>query len=335
MFDKLLTGIGVDISNHHVRFAQVSRFGSIKHLHEIVLPEGLVEDEQIAKPDELDTLLREKMQDAPFLNGEPFRTTILIPESHVFTSSFLLPADLKSEPLHNVALDRAQKDIPLPFSNAEVTITTDKKHEDQRRVTIHAVQRDVAQGLRGILDPDHFDLTAMESNTKALERLINLFGTEALKKDSKNHHRLAIVDVGHSWATLSVYTPSGLCVFSRSLAYREIEEDLEKEQGVALNDASIQKIIGMVEQIIDHFSADSAEVSCILFAGVEAAQDVFKQAIEEQGTGEELCEMGTIGDMVRVDDLSPDKIHTYGAAIGAAVRAAKPRKFKHQHNFVL
>jgi Tfp pilus assembly PilM family ATPase len=279
--------------------------------------------------------LEEKMQDAPFLNGQPFRAAILIPESHVFTSSFLLPADLKRDPLHNVSLERAQKDIPLPFKDAEVALTTGKKIDGQRRVTVHAVQRGVVQGLRGILDPDHFELKAMESNTKALERLVDLFGIEKLEKGEEDHQRLAIVDVGHSWATLSVYTPAGLCVFSRSLAYREIEADLDEQQGVALDDESIEKILEMVEQIIDHFSEDAAEIACILFAGVEASQDAFKEVLKEQENKEEPYDMHTIGDMVEIDSLSSDEMHTYGAAIGAAVRAAKPRKFNHHHNFVL
>ena len=89
MFQNFFSGIGIDVSNHHVRLARVSAFNKIYGLKEIILPVGLVEDEKAVQPNEIKKLIEQGMTEWS-LPKDSFRTTVLIPESRVFFTNVVL-----------------------------------------------------------------------------------------------------------------------------------------------------------------------------------------------------------------------------------------------------
>ena len=141
MFFPHLSGLGIDVSEHHVRFALVSFFGGVKHVQEIVLPEGYVVDEKIVKQEELKALIQEQLKTIrPFI-ASSVRTTILVPESRVFSAEILVELHQDEEMALAEATRLAQKKIPIPFGQAYLSASWGEKISDQKRVNIYTSPR--------------------------------------------------------------------------------------------------------------------------------------------------------------------------------------------------
>jgi Tfp pilus assembly PilM family ATPase len=319
LLDQYLSGIGVDISNHHVRIAQMTAFGSIQKLIEIDLPEGLVQDEQVVRAVELKEIVNKRLEKEGLLNGG-LRTTLLVPESRVFASSLLLPATKKGEEARHEAIDRAQREIPIPFEQAVVVVSQGAKQEQEIRQTVYAIDKSVFDGLKQVVDPAHTRLIAMEANSKALLRLFQRYGQSNLQvKDSKT--LIGLVDIGHSWATISLYLKDGSNLFSRTLSYKST---LGAKDTARLPQATVDLIHSTIEEVMVYFSEKQTTIGLFLFAGVEAEDERFKK----EGLFYQM------GDVVTIGDQKKRAIHTYGAAIGAAMRSVHPFQYSHQHNFI-
>jgi Tfp pilus assembly PilM family ATPase len=319
VFDQYLSGIGVDISNHHVRIAQMTSFSSIQKLIEIDLPEGLVQDERVISAKALKEIVNKRLEKEGLLNGG-LRTTLLVPESRVFASSLLLPATKKGEEARHEAIDRAQREIPIPFEQAVVVVSQGARQENEIRHTVYAIDKGVFDGLRQVFDPLHVRMIAMEANSKALLRIFQRYGQSNLQvKDLKT--LIGLVDIGHSWATISLYLKDGSNLFSRTLSYKSAGG---VRDATHLPQITVDLIHSTIEEVVVYFSEKQTKIGLFLFAGVEAEDERFKK----DGLFYQM------GDVVTVGDQKKRAIHTYGAAIGAAMRSVHPFQYSHQHNFI-
>lgn len=288
LFNQYTSGLGVDISEHHVRFAKVNLLNKIQWLHEINLPEGLVVDERIVKTDELKKIIDDALKKTP-LNNSKIKTTLLMPESRVFSA-------------HGDLL-KAQQDIPVPFENAQIAVSGE---------TIYAMEKSVFDSFKSVFDLPHFTLVTSEANTKSIWRLIKFLGSkEIFPKNDKN--LIGIVDIGHSWINISLYTAAGATMFSRSFSYSG-----------ALSKA-VESVVGTIKETVVYFLQEKREVGTFILAGVEA---------EDQRIEEKDLVIKRIGEVVKVADHSSKEIHTYGAAIGAALRTVHLRRDAYQYNFL-
>lgn len=315
-----LSGIGVDISDHHVRIAQMSAFGSVQKLMEIELPEGLVQDEKVVEGDKLKEIVSTRLKKEELVDGG-LKTTLLVPESRVFASSMLLPSTKRGEEARHEAIDRAQREIPIPFEQAVPVVSFGAKTDGQTRTTVYAIEKDVFAGLKNIFDPPHFRPVAMEANSKALLRLFQRHGKSSLQvKDAKT--LIGLVDIGHSWATISAYLSDGSNLFSRTISFHRIGG--ASKESAKLSQATIDFIHSTIEEVVVYFTEKQVKIGFFLFAGVEAEDDRFKKE-------ETFYQMG---DVVEVSGQKKRVIHIFGAAIGAAIRSAHPLQYRHQHNFI-
>ena len=324
---NIFNGVGIDVSNHHVRLAEVSLFGGVLQTHEIVLEEGLVRDEQVVDVDGLAKVLRQKLKKTSFTQGVR-RTTLLVPESRVLSSGGLFEKRLRGSALDEVVTERAQQDIPLPFKDAYISISCGGKEEGKVRTTLYASQKEVIDGLRGVIDSEQFRLVAMEANSKALLRLFFQFASEDMKPCSENE-LVGIVDVGHSWTTVSFYTPSGSNVLSRTLSHPDAVQQGGKNDG-KLPVEVLDNIRTTISESVVYFKQHEQVVSTVVLAGVEAYDDMVLEEISKSGGEFQVVRMGEV---VKLSGLKPKDIHTFGAAIGAALRAVRPWRYNYQHNF--
>lgn len=320
LFTQYLTGLGMDISEHHVRIAHTTVFGSIRNLMEVELPEGLVVDEKIVETEALREILRKRLEKEGLMD-QRIRTTFLIPESRVFATSFLFPESKKGPLWFHEAIDRAQQDIPIPFDEAVAVAAQGAKYKGQIRTTVYAIERDVFQGLQGIVDASAMTPVAMEANSKALLRLFQRYGKRALQhRDPKT--LIGLVDIGHSWATISLYLPDGSNLFSRTLSYH-VNASKTKDP-VRLPQTTVDFIHRTIEEVVVYFKGQETKIGLFLFAGVEAEDERFKK--------DKLFYQ--MGDVVEVAGLNKKSIQTYGAAVGAAMRSVLPYRYQRQHNFI-
>ncbi len=138
--DQYKSGLGVDISEHHVRFAKVNLFNKIEWLHEITLPEGLVVDERVVKAEDLKKIIEEAIKKTP-IAGSRLKTTLLMPESRVFSTSFILEDGFEQATFTREALSRAQKDIPVPFGQAQTSVSKAGREEKGTRVGVMQLRK--------------------------------------------------------------------------------------------------------------------------------------------------------------------------------------------------
>lgn len=319
-YNKHFTGIGVDISEHHVRIAHLSVFGSVQKLIEIDLPEGLVQDEKIVHAEELRKIVNDRLNKEGLVNGG-LRTTLLIPESRVFATGFLIPASKSKDAARLEAIDHAQKEIPIPFENAVAVVSRGARVNQQVRTTAYAIEQEVFQGLTQVFDPTHFGITAMEANSKAILRLFQRYGRKDLQVRDANT-LVGLIDIGHAWATISLYMPDGSNLFSRTLSYQGVRGDTK--DGSRLPKETVDFIHRTIDEVVVYFNEKKTKIGLFIFAGVEAEDDRFKK----EGSFYQL------GDVVRLGDQKKRAIHTYGAALGAALRSVHPYQYAYQHNFI-
>lgn len=317
--DEYLSGIGVDVSNHHVRIAHMGVFGAIKKLIEIDLPEGLVQDDQVVDGEAVKKIISEKMK-KEHLTESPLRTTVLIPESRVFASSFLLPRSMRGIEREAEAIEQAQRDIPIPFEQATVSISYGGREGGSVRTTVYVAEQGVVKGLKQVFDPANTELTALEANSKALLRLFQRFGkSEMQMRESKT--LIGLVDIGHAWATISLYTKEGSNLFSRSISYKQ---DGVRGTVPRLPEKIVDLIHSTLEEVVVYFQEKQWKISAFLFAGVEAEDERFKKDGQTY----------QMGDVVKIVGRTKKDIHTFGAAIGAALRSVRPYRYAPQHNFL-
>lgn len=309
-FSQQFTGLGFDISDHHIRIARASFFGRVRDLIEINLPEGLVVDEKVQNPKEVTGIIQARLAKEAWAGGL-LRATLLVPESRVFSHSVLFSSPMDKLAIVEQARAKAAKEIPIPFASARVTVSSAKKVKGNVRTTVYAAEKDVIEGLSALLNPEEFSIVAMEANTKALFRLIRSFGKSdpALRDPSSV---FGIIDVGSLWATISVYTAGGSNLFSRTLSFK-----------TNFSKVAVDDIYGAVDEIVVYFKKIEMKILKFIVAGLEGGEKLF----DDKGKFEK------IGDIVAINGVKKSEVHKFGAAIGAAMRSVHPWKFAYQHNF--
>lgn len=327
LFSKFTSGIGIDISEHHIRIAKVSVFDGIQDLVEAEFEEGLIVDEHVVEHEKLQEIFKKKISVS--LAGGPMRATLLLPESRVFSSSMILPKGLKGQGLEKEARRKAQSRIPIPFKKANVAVLKGGQEPGGIRTSLYAADREVTKGFAGVIDTSTAKLIAIEANTKSIHRLITKYrDKQFLPKDHST--LMAIVDVGHSWTSVAVYTAEGSNVFSRSISYRHMGE--RKISTGKLSEQVVDRLIETIHEIVVYFDRRSQKIASVYLSGVEALDEKLVSTIDKI-TSEETPVL-TLGKAISLRGLDEHKFHTFGAAIGAGIRSAFPRKYAYQHNFL-
>lgn len=325
--DPYLTGLGIDVSDHHLRLAQVGFFGSVLRVHEVVLPEGLIVDDQVEKPDDLKAILKDTFTTLG-LSDHPYRTSVLVAESRVFSHSVLIQGSVKGEERKTRAREAAQREIPVPFSQAQVCTALGGKEGDQTRMAVCVIEKKVFEPLHAVFSGGLLRLVAMEANTKSLFRVLTKYAGETLQTIPLGS-LIAIVDVGHAWTTLSLYRRSGENVFSRTIP-NGLKEKINGKT-IELSKGVVDSIIGTINETVLFFEQTQKRVGLVIFAGVEAQDDRFKETLSK---GDEKFPTHLISDIIKIEGISKIQLHAFGSAIGVALRSARPGAYQQQHNFL-
>lgn len=317
-----LQGIGIDISNHHVRFACVSRFHGVLEMQEIQIPDGIVVDEKVVQPEKLKALIFQGIRQSR-LGKKTYRTTALVPESRVFSSSMVMPGSAKKPGIRNQAIRKAQQKIPIPFNQAAIVLAQGKKTKAGHRVNVYVSQKEVLNGLARAVSLPTFKPMAFEVNSKALLRLFTKFAPKKERAIGKKGI-IGVVDVGHSWTTIAIYTLFGSLLFSRTLSHKQ------KETNGELSEETVKSIVETIQEVVQFFTQHKMHISLFMLGGVEAMQPNLVSAVKQQ----KEFRAAPVSDLVVLKGISKKDLHRFGAAIGAAYRSVQPRKYAYQHNFL-
>lgn len=323
------SGIGIDVSDHHVRFARSSFSGKSLGLFEFVLPSGLIVDDLVVKPKTLNKELSRLTAEAGLASFED-NAVILIPESRVFSTSFSINRSIKGEELIAEATSLAQKDIPIPFSQAYVDVHKGIRVNDDFRVSVVVTEKPAVTNLVHAFSSMPFSLELAEFNSAALFRLYREYGKKEFMVP-KITDLVMMVDIGHRWTNITLYGNGGTVIFSRSIALRKLSDT---SRGVVkrISKSMIQRICKGISDALVIFEMEDIRVPLVLIAGVEGAQqDIIKHCSKIIKN----CVIRRIGDIVKVDGYSAEEIHSHGAAIGAALRASKSKHFFNDHKILL
>ncbi|MFH1632226.1 MAG: pilus assembly protein PilM [bacterium] len=317
------SGIGIDLSDHHVRLAWVGRKGRTKGLYELDLAHGLIVDDLVVKPEGLAKQIGALINKTG-ISDETARATVLVPESRVFSKTLVIPRNKDKEALISEARAAAQLEIPIPFSKAYVQVEQAKKSGKEMQMTVFVVQKEVVDGLKKAFSQTSFEFVAAEVGGQALCRLYLDYGLEIPKdRDSL----FLVIDIGHSWTNISVFDIMSLEIFSRSVQARRRRSTGKAEP---LMQEGIENICNAISETVSFVEGLEREIFIGIVAGVEGGQ---KEVSEACSKVFKKCPLLRIGDAVEVPGLSKEEIHTYGAALGAALRSVKPSIYKNHHNF--
>jgi Tfp pilus assembly PilM family ATPase len=326
MFEKYFSGIGIDFSEHHVRFAHVGLFGHVLQCKEVVLDEGIVLDEQIVDTKAFQAIVKKTVSEMG-LSTKHMRTVCLIPESRVFSHSFLSDATLKKEELEELAHVRAQKEIPLNFESARIDVSFGEKESQEVQTTVYAVDAPVVQGIETSFVETGLHLMAIESNIQSIFRLKHVFQKTAVKKRDQKMCD-GVLDIGHAWATLSFCTQNGSRLFSRTISYKQ--QNISANIPGELLDEIVDSLIGITEGAVLYFQSQNYFVNLFLLAGTEARTANMVQAIK---TRLPQISPSYAGDLLKHSKMKKTECQIFAASIGAGLRAAQPHTYISQHNF--
>jgi hypothetical protein len=330
MMNSFFTGVGIDISEHHIRFAQVSLFRRVKVLQEVELPDGLIVDERVQDAEKVKKLLNKKFASSA-LKGCDCRATLLIPESRVFSFSFILPKGLKKDQIVVEAKKIAQREIPIPFSKADVSVSQGSAEEGGVRTTLYAVDSELAAGFKDVVRATPFRLIAMEANTKSVLRLIGTFQKNAqIPKKAKD--LIVIVDVGHSWTSISAYTLKGSNVYSRSFSHHSLAHT-HTDGKHGLSQSIVDTIIETIDEVMVYFQQRERTVTSVYLSGFEALDRKLNIGLKKITSKE--VPVQPLSDNIKLSGVDSEKMHQFGSAIGAAIRSSSPFLYNYQHNLLV
>lgn len=331
MFDFFSTGIGIDISDHHIRMARVSGSGKVMGLFEILIPQGTVADERVEDPKGLQKQIARLCEKAN-VDLQKTSVTLLVPESRAFATVFDIPSPARGEDPLVAVLKSAQQTIPVPLTQVVFDVQ-EHRTKTGRSVTVFAVERTTFDSLMGGVfgeETKQKSLRAVEANSGALYRLFHRFETlpDVTFRDTS---RLMLIDVGYRWTNISVYDHYARSLYSRSIALRHLSKkgDLQKKE--SLSESACIRIGVAAKEAMDFLHAEAHPIAAVLIAGVEGLEKEVRVQCEKTLKGLRVV---CIGESVRIPGVPNKDIHTFGAAIGAALRAARPRVYNQANNFL-
>ncbi|MEK7452600.1 MAG: hypothetical protein AAB664_04635, partial [Patescibacteria group bacterium] len=158
--------------------------------------------------------------------------------------------------------------------------------------------------------------------------LFQCFGVKELQPVTDDQY-IGILDIGHAWATFALYTRAGLTVCSRTVSFKRFDQ--KKKTDTVLPDAIVDILVEVVEETMLYFDRKDVLPSLIILAGVEAVKRELVDALNKKM---KKTDIRLMGDCVKVKSYSEKDMQKFGAAIGAALRAARPHSFVYQPNFI-
>lgn len=320
MFSKYFTGLGIDITENEVRVAHVSRFGRIISLHAFPLPVGVMVDERVADEKQFIAAVEDGFKTISF-PVLPLCTTILIPESRVFSSCFDTQDILTPENKFRLFQKNAQKDIPIPEAQSAWFLEQNHaKTANAFQTCAYAVEKTVLQGFTSGFSPKQFLPLIAEPKSAAFVRLLHRAGV------SGNHANVAdaigLIDPGSNWTTISIYSKTGINLISRSLAVpKNSASDL---------DEYAKTILGTFDEMNMYMKRIGKELHAYVLVGELSS---YAGLAEKLSVSQSEVSIHTISDAVPMNTVSKEDVERYGAAIGAAFRSAGGRKAMHVSNF--
>ena len=326
----LSTGVGIDVSDHHVRLAWTNHSGVPKGLYELVLPPGFIVDDRVEKPEGLKKRLLDLVGRSELGKTEA-QTVLLVPESRVFSTSIEIAGKGTQDVDRAQALKLGQAEIPIPFREAIVFVRSayQKKKADHGRMSVLAVEQRLIQEYRSAFELPALPLTAIESGGSGWMRLFDRFGVQELHKE-RDTDLLMIVDIGHRWTNLTVYDKISVVVFSRSILLKDATGGSGKEQ--TLSATHLDQVCQMMEESLAYFKGIGLRIPFILLAGAESADASLGAACADRLKEVRIMR---VGEAVQIPEVTPEDVHVYGAAIGAALRGARTSFYKKDHNFLV
>ena len=320
MFSKSLTGLGIDITENEVRVAHASRFGKILSLHAIPVPPGVIHDERVADEAQFLAAVEDGFKTISF-STLPLCTTILIPESRVFSSCFSIPDVLNADNQQRMFLKHAQKDIPIPESQAAWFLEQDHVSVSKLFQTCaYAVEKSILKGFASGFPLTRSEPLIAEPKSAAFVRLLHRAGV------SGNHQNVAdvigLIDPGSNWTTISIYSKTGINLISRSLA-------VPKNSSSNTEDFA-QMILGTFEELGAYMKVLGKELHAYVLVGDLSA---YAGLAEKLSVSQSAVSIHTISDAVPMKSVSKEDVERFGAAIGAAFRSASGQHHLSISNF--
>jgi hypothetical protein len=224
-----------------------------------------------------------------------------------------------------------QSELPIPFRDA-FTFVREGVHIKKSpvlRVSVLAVEKTTAQVYQKAFTMPDLPLVAIESGGKSIFRLFERFGVEKVQLKS-DKELLMVVDVGNRWTNITVYDKIGSEIFSRSFTLEKHSEKRGRKLH-QLQPEDVQKICVNLNGALTFFKESGFRVPIVLLAGAQGGQSGLQKSCKTAVKKQVILRLGEV---VAVPEVSPEDVHEYGPAIGAAIRAARPGHYKKDHNFL-
>ncbi len=257
-------GIGIDLSDTHVRVAKVSYFGRVLESEEKELPIGLVVDDKVMEPEKLNFFLKKTFFD----KKQSFRSrvAILIPESRVFRCTLRLPKEKKNVSKQTM-LSLVQRDIPFPFSQMHVLIDFSLE-KDNALVKVEAVERELIENLTVSVPQENNRLIIIEARSRAFVRMMHMRGLLP-------SGFFGLIDMNEGWVTITVFQKQQI-VYSRAI--RHDFSFVEKQK----NDLSnlVDFVINILDEIVLYFQEEDKMIDNFILSGSFFIDQTFQGLIK-------------------------------------------------------
>ena len=196
----------LDISDYSLKFAQLKKARgqfSLSMIGESIIPDGLIEDGEIKKADDLKKMIAEASK---VIQGGKLKTKYVIaslPEERAFLQVIQLPRIKREEVFHAIAFE-AENYIPYPLETVylDFQIISQQENADHLDVLIVALPKNIVESYLDVLQGAGLKPRALELESLGISR--------ALIAGEISSVPVLLVDLGASRTSFMVFSGKSL-----------------------------------------------------------------------------------------------------------------------------
>ncbi|MFH1744951.1 MAG: pilus assembly protein PilM [bacterium] len=246
---KIISPIGLDISDLSLKFVQLSKHGNkinVQSFGKVDVPPNFIIGGEIKKEEEVVNLINKLISKPDYGTANIDETVVCLPEIKTFIK--LLTINKSPNNIEDMVANEIEKHIPLSADKIYYDWQLIKESEDKKIVLVGVAPKYIVDQYASLIEKTKLSLSGLEVESTAICRcLLNEESPQYLKKYEIDY---GIIDIGAKRASMIIYSKNTIATsVSIPISGLETTTRIAKTLDITMEQAEKAKIIcGMDEQ---------------------------------------------------------------------------------------